>query len=117
MAKVLDHGGYDLGESLAIVDGFPVSTAVVTKRGAGAAVTINHQAHTIGTAMPVLDTAQTNLFAATLSETITSTVARPIVAGSPAIYEISVTLQRAWAAGDLDAGAAVLPGSDQGKEP
>ena len=122
IAKIGDHAGYDVSESITSsdnvddgIEGEIDHTLAVTRRGEGELVTIRHQPTRDGV-MEVLDTRRTNLFAARLAHTAASSVPAPVVLGGRDLFEITIPLYPAWAnasSGDWPEGLAVVnPGNE-----
>jgi hypothetical protein len=110
VAKVADAAGYDVFETF--TSGGQCELAIL-KRGKGQRIVLQHQASAVGAAYPVLDTGETNLFAARVAEATASCVTRPHVQGGQDLFEITVPLQIAFATADLPAaGTVILPGQE-----
>jgi len=102
LAKIADHGGYDVKSSLSIEQLHPlrseeiISSIELVKIGGGPEIILDHQAPDADGVMPVLDTDETNLFEASCSENTSSCITRPVVAGGRPLIEITIPLQMAF---------------------
>ncbi len=115
LAKVADHGGYDVYESLGINadDGGFENYIQMTKRGSGAELILDHQPPNADGSLPILNPAKTNLFAAKIAEATASCVTCPVVAGGRDLSEITIELGQAWDPSDLASIAIIEPGQEK----
>ena len=101
LAAVADKGGYDVCEIVSNVARRPSCAIRIQRRGGGRELSVDHQPPDASGAMPAMDTTLTNLFAASVAETVASSVTRPVVLGGASLYEITVELGKAWDGDDL----------------
>lgn len=107
-----DRLGYDIFERFTNVDGFPASSLVCLRRHTGPELVIDHQPVDSAGSFPTVDIDKTNLFSASVAESVTSCIAAPIVAGGVDLYEVTVELGKAWDSSRLDATGIVYANVD-----
>lgn len=121
IAKIADHGSYDVKTSLSIEQIHPrmskevVSTIELVKIGNGPEIILDHQAPDADGVMPQLDIDETNLFEASASENTSSCITQPTVAGGREIIEITIPLQGAFNIASITdyTGEVVRPGQEK----
>jgi len=94
MAAACDLAAWDLAERCA--DDGKSAELIVTPRGRGNRAIIQRQKPAKDGERPQLDFGETNLFTASLAESTVACVTRPTVAGGRDIYQITITLKKAW---------------------
>lgn len=115
LAAAGDKCGYDVIEWIANDGtGNPVSRIRLVKRGQGNRVILRHQPVGQDGNFQTLSVPETNLFSASIAESVASSVTCPIVAGGAALVEIAVPLYPAWDPALLAEfeGAAAQPGHE-----
>jgi hypothetical protein len=113
LAAVADRGGYDILERFST--GIDVSQSPVNRssmvlfsrfagdgRTAGDLKKLKHQAPGADGGLGFLDVARTNLFSASVAESVTSCVTAPVVAGGTRLLEMTIPLSPAWDPEDLN---------------
>ena len=100
LAAACDTAGYDCWEATEADGGRPASTIAVQQRHAGELRTVKHQGVPAAGPLP-LDTAATNLYAASVAESSASIVNAPVVLGGRKLFEVTVELGQAWDPLDL----------------
>lgn len=112
LAAVADKAGYDVYEQFTWEGGEPFSQIVAKRRGTGPERSIKHQAEDSGAdgGRPNLDLASTNLFTASVCESVASAVTAPVVAGGAKLFEITAELGKAWDPARLSiSGTVIVP--------
>jgi hypothetical protein len=69
---------------------------LLKRRGQGTARTLKHQIPAADGTFPVLSLAATDLFSASIAESVASAITDPLVVGAREMYEITIPLQPAW---------------------
>ncbi len=102
LAALAEHAGWDLFVEYAYAGPGEIAGTIVLRRiGAGTVQAFDHQPPAADGSLAVLDTDDTNLFAATIAEAVSSCVTTPVVAGGTWLYEITIELRQAWDPADL----------------
>jgi hypothetical protein len=110
MAACCQAAGFDLAEFFGDQLGAGLSTLDVCRPGDGMPAKVKRQAPATDPAAPVqLDLAATNLFAASIAESSTSSLTRPVVAGGRDLVQVTVELGKAWDPARLELASGECP--------
>jgi len=90
------RGGYDVFERFAYGAEAVDSRIAVVRRHNGTERTVAHQRPNNDGTLPGVDLDETDLFSASIAESVSSCVNAPVVAGGRTIYELTIPLQPAW---------------------